>query len=286
MSNHDGRFAHWLMGQGIKFHPDTQVIDVSELFEWLANKENEKHWEGEMLKKFPEGEAIKVAPVFDYVFIENVGYKGSIGIYVFLIGDWDEENKLYGTMPFRMDRLSSCFVHDTSAHFLVNQSGGLGAVDTFNSENLLRKFPELGEQVRGIVSDIKFPKQFILTKQSSKIQVEYMDLSSVGTAMSHIHARLDVDLVQPDESILQYRRFSSTTHYQARPYYMLRVKNRGVGANKIIQLPDSGTKRHTPLTWVRGYFRTPKNGKTHFVRAYQRGKQEYGEINKGYLVRA
>jgi hypothetical protein len=310
-----------LMRRGVRFHPNTVVVDATE---FVSNNQ-------QMSEEAPIGEICQ--PQFDYMFIEFRNNKNSnsqpnnvYGVYIYKDphSAYFESNNNYSVIAFcsysgevlrgkhKLTR-ETFTLSDYVWGISLDQNGRLlRPIDEGESCWIMEKDDERCQYYSDYWIKPSSPinifwggKEFLwieeldrhLGPQDIEFVLPHIFYHPALHAIAQLHKKAEVELVDyPAHSL---RRVERETGKEPSPFFMLKhypvTQKRYKYTNPPAKQdkPKEVTPSQLPLTWVKGHFMThpPTHpiphfaGRTFFVAAHTRGDKKFGEVKKGYYIR-
>ncbi len=270
-----GTFCDWLINQGVRFHPETVIVEASAGVESAT----------------PAKTSVSSMPLFDYIFCEFETYELRAGTYLEKIAATDDY-KLYVSLNItqwpsrdfllRFSRGRQFFAFDNDGFYVKPMPDMISpfldndtwAIDIFG-DAMNWSAERFGRN--NVLNDIK--ENEIITSATG---------NAFMWAMECFHQRAEIEIV--DYSPSQIRVIKKREGKEPSPYFRIiapgepqkRYKRYGQGPTSI---------QNMPLHIVRGHFRHTEdhpiehfNG-TFWIAAHTRGDEKLGKLVKHYKIR-
>lgn len=274
-----GTFCDWLINQGVTFHPETVIIDITSV---------EKHiLENDVADELLDIDNIAIKevtlPPFDYIFFESHSDFASFGVYAFKlpkiddawVGEGESDKWIaYSLCPVMKFKDRNVFYIDNNSVFEWSMAG---VYEAFSYGSGIDDW--IHDQVEGYNSSFDFDwyesKDFVI-------------FSSILHALKFLHQKAEVELVDYPRN---YRRRELRKNgKEPSPYFRIVAPGKPVKKN-VGQSVGTGNKIQLPLHTVRGHFRTVQNhpiewfNGTFWIAAHTRGNEELGKLQAHYKIR-
>lgn len=297
-----GTFCDWLINQGVRFHPDTVIVEASMVA--LAISDNIKRNREVDHEIYVDFHLERCAPIFDHMFVEYSTHKGkesSSGFYVnkaYMIPDGNHAGGIvYAAVEFGRMRKFAGYDFDTGEdiwggwdeNFFATQhkhyyhmypSGEFDCIGGLGMDNDKTDYPTSnGEGIcwHRSTFDMRIPEH-----------IPDFHFPVVLSSMSFFHQRAEIELV--DYNPKTRRLVKRKTGKEPSPYFRIiapgqpqkRYKPNGQRPKQI---------KNMPIHTVRGHFRHTENhpidhfNGTRWIAAHTRGDEKLGKLVKHYKIR-